>query len=181
MLILYVHFVKALSVCSHCMFIPLVRFLFILYAHFVYAPSECSPLGMLILHALFCTLIMYAYSHCGRLARQIFPGDIIIDVDGTDVVGMDPVHVQGMLQGAPYSPVTLIYQRKPDSDPLVITLLRAVTKMDSTAVEMMHGVVPAAVRPSFVSCFSLLFPYSLSVLMSMSAYLLDFVRRTIRV
>lgn len=53
------------------------------------------------------------------------PGDVIIDIDGTDVVGRDPSEVQGHLKGDPHSPVTLIYQRTPGSDPLVITLLRA--------------------------------------------------------
>ena len=38
-----------------------------------------------------------------------------------------------LFRGDPHSPVTLIYQRNPASDPLVITLLRAILSGDSSA------------------------------------------------
>ena len=55
-----------------------------------------------------------------------------------DVIGREPSEVMGLFRGDPHSPVTLIYQRNPTSDPLVITLLRAILSGNSSA--------PAAAR-----------------------------------
>mmetsp|Transcript_53484 Transcript_53484/g.130671 ORF Transcript_53484/g.130671 Transcript_53484/m.130671 type:complete len:512 (+) Transcript_53484:56-1591(+) len=55
---------------------------------------------------------------------QIKQGDLLIDVDGFDVVGRGVPEVQNMLRGERNSPVTMIFRR--GAEQVVVTLLRAV-------------------------------------------------------
>jgi carboxyl-terminal processing protease len=61
----------------------------------------------------------------------IKPGDLIVKLDETPVKGMTLADAIKRMRGKPNTPITLTVMRKGESKPLVVTLMRAIIKVQS--------------------------------------------------
>lgn len=61
----------------------------------------------------------------------IKPGDLIVKLDETPVKGMTLTDAIKRMRGKPNTPITLTVMRKGESKPLVVTLMRAIIKVQS--------------------------------------------------
>jgi carboxyl-terminal processing protease len=66
------------------------------------------------------------------------PGDLIVKLDDTSVKGMTLNDAVKRMRGRPNTPITLTIVRKGDSKPLVVTLTRAVIKIQSVKSKMIE-------------------------------------------
>ncbi|MGH8769750.1 MAG: S41 family peptidase [Burkholderiales bacterium] len=68
----------------------------------------------------------------------IKPGDLIVKLDETPVKGMSLSDAIKRMRGKPNTPITLTVVRKGESKPLVVTLMRAIIKVQSVKYKLIE-------------------------------------------
>ncbi|MGH8726581.1 MAG: S41 family peptidase [Burkholderiales bacterium] len=68
----------------------------------------------------------------------IKPGDLIVKLDETPVKGMSLSDAIKRMRGKPNTPITLTVMRKGESKPLVVTLMRAIIKVQSVKYKLIE-------------------------------------------
>lgn len=81
--------------------------------------------------------IVKPFANCPAYNAGMLPGDIIVKVDGTDVVGMDINLVVGMMKGEEGTKVTVTVAREGEDDYIDLVITRARIEIPTIEYEML--------------------------------------------
>lgn len=82
-------------------------------------------------------VVNYPMKNSPALEAGILPGDIILEVDGVDLSGMDPSDAIDLISGEVGEDVTLLIQHADGSEPFEVTITRALIEMDPVQYAML--------------------------------------------
>lgn len=82
-------------------------------------------------------VINYPMKNSPAMEAGIEPGDVILEIDGVDITGMDPTEATDLISGEEGTDVTLVLQHADEDEPYEVTITRARIEVDPVQYAML--------------------------------------------
>lgn len=82
-------------------------------------------------------VINYPMKNSPAMEAGIEPGDVILEIDGVDITGMDPTEATDLISGEEGTDVTIVLQHADEDEPYEVTITRARIEVDPVQYAML--------------------------------------------